>query len=179
MARVRSSAGAQTVAGINFSRSGVLSGNVKPTEYDSRCPVSQAMTRAAIPLIEAGVQVPSTYVADGPGDHGKRGSGRLLLPAEANLVSYSLLDASEQIVVPEPCPAWSAEVPPEEAAWDARDLISAWIMRYFGVPDMAWSDQANLWLRTASEAEQTRQIVSLFDQLRRCALDDITLPWER
>lgn len=149
-----------------------------PSNRRSLEPVALQMQRAAGPLIDAGAKVPATYVNAGVRP-GPMDSGVLFLPADANVSDYSVEEATQSISAPAPCPAWYARVAPAEEAFAAEQLVSDWLLVQLGEPPVGWSEETNDWLEDTPAEQQAADVVALFEKLRTCQLDDITLPWQR
>ncbi|MBO9524024.1 MAG: hypothetical protein J7518_21010 [Nocardioidaceae bacterium] len=150
-----------------------------PSHRRSLGPVAGQLQRVGAVLADAGAAVPATYVEEIPGYRGSPGSGLVILPAHANVDRYPLFAASHAIALPAPCPAWSAEKPPPESAFAARELIASWVQTRLGNDQPpVFSPEAGAWLRSAPAATQQDWVVAAFDALRSCRLDQIRLPWD-
>lgn len=141
-------------------------------------PVARQLHRVGAVLADAGATVPETYLEELPGYHGRLDSGLLILPSDANVSRYPLFAATHAIALPAPCPAWSAETAPPEAAFESQELIASWIASRLGKDQPAYSPQAADWLRRTPEAAQRTWVVAAFDHLRACHLDELRLPWD-
>lgn len=149
-----------------------------PSNRRSLEPVRRQLHRAIRPLLEIGADVPELFVDAGPLHPGPMDAGVVQL-FEANVDHFPLEFAARSVAMPAPCPAWYADTPPAEAAFEAQSLVSSWLLVRMGRPLIAWSPEAEDWLRHTEVEAQGPVIAEIFEQLRTCRLDAITVPWER
>ncbi|MGO4255586.1 hypothetical protein [Marmoricola sp. RAF53] len=150
---------------------------VPPSNRRALEPASKALARAAVPLDKIGVALADTYVSETPGAPARKNDGQFSLGPQANRTSFPDLWAAQELTrFAAPCRAWAGGAPPQ--AYDASNAIATWVLRQQGHDVPGFRAETDVWLRTASAADQARWILRTFAQLRACELDAIVLPWQ-
>ena len=133
------------------------------------------MERQARALSDLGLELPPRYVQPQVDrDRSETDGGLYLLDEELDpTVSDEVAAAS--LATPAHCAAYSADVPPPEASFDARHLLARWLLVRAGLLEPDDDDSDREWLGSGLDAQRP-WVTSTYEQLRACDLDALRLP---
>lgn len=132
------------------------------------------MERQATALTDLGLDLPDRWVQPQPGQDRRETDGSLYLDDEL-AASVSDTSVATSLATPADCAAYSADVAPPEASFDARHLLSRWLLVRAGLLEPRSDDADRAWLESGLET-QRRWVTTTYEQLRSCDLGALRLP---
>ena len=139
--------------------------------------LGESIREAASPLVSAGAPVPRVFTQIVPGQP-PRSDGPLFLESDrVNAGSISVDEAIPYVLVPSNCDALTSERPPPIAYYDARLLVSRWILLRLGKldADMVVTDPNRAWLEGEPQVQE-RWITETYEFFANCEFDRVSLP---
>ncbi|MCD4523353.1 hypothetical protein [Nocardioides sp. cx-173] len=133
------------------------------------------MERQAAALTDLGLDLPPRFVQPEAARDPDPAHGVLSLLDEELADTVSDESAARSLATPADCAAYSADIPPPEASFDARRLLARWLLMRAGLLEPDLDDVDGAWLGAGLD-EQRSWVVSTYDRLRRCDLEALRLP---
>ncbi|MGD9960606.1 hypothetical protein [Nocardioides sp.] len=149
-----------------------------PSDRTELVRAARAMDRAAAVLAAGGVAVPDVYEELLPGYQPPVGVG-MTGRSSGFQDGDELRSGAANLTVPSACPAWTdPALPPPDPAFDARMLITEWIVLRGGGTPAPFSHESQVWLTKVEGQDANAWVTVTFAALRACDLESIRLPWQ-
>jgi hypothetical protein len=134
------------------------------------------MGRQAPALTGLGLELAPRYVQPRPGQEtAERDGGLALLVEEELSAEVSDATAARALATPAECAAYTGDIPPPEASFDARRLLVRWLLVRADLLEPGPDDQDRDWLLAGLE-EQRAWVSATYHRLRSCDLAALGLP---
>lgn len=140
--------------------------------------ITRELHRQAAALESLGVRLPARFVQPLPGATTPDDDGGLFLAdTSATAAAANPAFVSDSLATPRICPAYSGPAVPQAALW-ARSLMADWLATRSGLSsaDRLGFKGAHAWL-ALPVAAQRDWVVTTYDDLRECRLDEVSLPF--
>jgi hypothetical protein len=135
----------------------------------------ERMERLAGPLRELGLELPARYVQPQVARDLTEADGGLHLVGQELEATVSDESAAASLATPARCAAYSADIAPPEAAFDARRLLARWLLLRAGLLQPRTDDYDREWLESGLDAQRP-WVTTTYEQLRSCDVEALRLP---